>query len=154
MESLAALSLACNVVQLIQFSSHTVHVCKQIYENESPAADVDDDCKDLQALSTKVKASITAASNRSSQPPAADGGSVSSDQQLLSIANKLITIANDLNTELTKCRPASQDSKRRKTMKGVKYQWSGRSRIAELHNSLKNLENTMQSFVLVDIRYE
>ena len=100
MESLAALSLACNVVQLIQFSCHTTHVCKQIYEDESLAANVGDHCEDLQASSTKVKASITAASGGSSQPPASDGSSINSDQQLLSIANKLITIANDLNTEL------------------------------------------------------
>ena len=71
-----------------------------LYEDESLAANVGDHCKDLQALSTKVKASITAASGGSSQPPASDGSSINSDQQLLLIANKLITIANDLNTEL------------------------------------------------------
>jgi hypothetical protein len=151
METIAALSLACNVVQLIQFCSHTVHTCKRIYEDQSLTDDVDDHCQDLQALSSKVKASL--ASIESAQSKESPATSASSDQQLLSLANKLVTIANELNAELAKFGPDARDSKRRKLAKGVKFQWSGKGRIEELHSSLKNLESTVQSFVLVDLRY-
>jgi len=144
MEPLAALSLACNVVQVIQFGLHTAHVCKQILEDKSPAANIEEDCKHLRILSSQIQESITSASSKITS---------AADRELLAIAKKLTPIAKNLETELNRCRPEATNSIRKKIWKGFKYQLSGKQKMDELHASLKGFENTMQSFILVDLRY-
>jgi hypothetical protein len=152
MEALVAVSLASNVVQFIQFSLHTVHVCKQIAQNKPVTTDIDDHCKELQALGTNVKTSIPTSAN--GQPLSSNGGGDSSDHQLLVIANKIVQVADKLEDEVAKYRSNAKKSKRTILVKAVKYQLGGKTRIEEWHTNLKDMENTMQSFVLMDLRYE
>jgi hypothetical protein len=154
MESLAAISLACNVMQFIQLGLHSVHICKQILEDKSPAGNIEEDCKQLRILSGQIQASITSASGGGHvQQMSSSPITSAADRELLVIAKKLIPTVKDLETELDRCRPEATNSRRKKMWKGIKYQFSDKKNIDELHASLKGFENTMQSFILVDLRY-
>ncbi|KAF2652219.1 hypothetical protein K491DRAFT_64437 [Lophiostoma macrostomum CBS 122681] len=148
MEALAAVSLACNVVQLLQFTSHTVHVCKQLAQNKAVTTNIDDYCKELHELTNGVMKLMPA----NGQPLASSGSGNGTDQRLLTIANKLVKIADDLEKECAKYQPIAKNSKHRILIKTIKYQWGGKARIEELYAAVKALENTMQSFVLADLR--
>ena len=151
MEALVAVSLASNVLQFIQFGCHTVHVCKQIARNKPVTTDIEDHCKELHALAANVRTSIPASAK--GQPLSLNAGGNSSDQRLLVIANKLIKIADNLENELAKYRPNGNKSGHRILIKTIKYQWGGKSKIEEFHTTLKSMENTMQSSILIDLRY-
>lgn len=154
MESLAALSLACNVVQVIQFCLHSAHVCKQILEDKWPATNIEEDCKYLEILSGQIQASITSASGGGNVQQTSSSTIMSvADRELFAIAKKLTPIAKELQTELVRCRPQATNSRGKKMWKGFKYQVNGKKKIDELHVLLKGFENTMQSFILVDLRY-
>lgn len=121
MEGIVALSFACNILQLIQLGSQPVSICKQFYEDESPIERVDDHCRGLRAVSSKLKASFSSSGMRT--------GSTSSDSELLSLANKVVKLADDLDAELAKLRPEPGDRPTKKLMKGMKYQFVGKKRI-------------------------
>jgi hypothetical protein len=141
-------------VQSIQFGLHTAHVCKQILEDKSPAANIEEDCKHLRILSGQIQASIASTSDGSHvQQTSSSTITSAADRELLAIAKKLTPIAKDLENELNRCRPVATNLRRKKMWMGFKYQINGKKKMHALHDSLKGIENTMQSFILVDLRY-
>jgi hypothetical protein len=129
MESLVALSLACNVVQSIQFGLHTAHVCKQILEDKSPAANIEEDCKHLRILSGQIQASIASTSNGSHvQQTSSSTITSAADRELLAIAKKLTPIAKDLENELNRCRPVETIRDERKCGWGLNTKSMARRR--------------------------
>ena len=152
MEAVAALSLACNVVQLVQIGLHSVRICKQMQRDKSPAANIEEHRKSLQNISEVVKASVNKASIGSSNGNSGSTALDPTEQELLHIASKLLPVSQDLEVELRKYDPVAKISSRKKIWKGVKYQWGGKGKIDELYTSLQAFEKTMQSAILAGIR--
>jgi len=152
MEAVAALSLACNVAQLVQIGLHSVRICKQMQRDKSPAANIEEHRKSLQNISEVVKASVNRASIGGSNGNSGSTALDPTEQELLHIASKLLPVAQDLEVELRKYDPVAKISSRKKIWKGVKYQWGGKGKIDELYTSLQAFEKTMQSAILAGIR--
>lgn len=151
MESLAAVSLACNVVQLVQFSLETARVFKNLAENKCPAELIDRHRKRLEQLIEQVINSRPAGNTTASITTTASSNPIGGPN-LDSFTDSLLVASKELEAAVAKYEP--QKSKIKNFVKAIRFQWSGKRKVEELHGSLKNMENTLQTSILFDTRYE
>lgn len=142
MESLAALSLACNVVQLVEFSLQTVKVSRHMLNDSSPAIHMDEHRKRIHDITNTVRKSLS----DTSQLPL-----TKSNTKLLELAEELICVSNDLDSGLSEYDPRKISSKLGKMRKGLKWQLVGKKKLDEMNAALKTLEDSLQTSVLVDL---
>jgi hypothetical protein len=116
MESVAAVSLACNVVQLLQSSLQAIDVCKRALENSSPATLIDLHRETLHEIAGNVRKTVSSGKS--------DASSVQSSR-LDRLADDLLVISNELDASLVKYRPDAAQSRARKVIRALKYQWAG-----------------------------
>lgn len=144
MEALAVFSVACNVMQVIQFSRDTASICKRLNQDKSPAPEIAYNGEALRTASQDLKTSLTFISPGSLQPD---------ERELQLVASKVVVIADQLRKELEKCQAKSGSSKIVALGKALKYSWSRKKRIEDISQSLGSLQNMMQTRILLNIRY-
>jgi hypothetical protein len=145
MESIAALSVACNVMQVIQFSLETVAVCKKIHEDKSPVPEAVFNTKALRMPLGILEKSLSSPSS----------SSVSArEQHLKDTASELVTLTKALEKELGKYEIVAGSSKASIMKRAARYNWSGKRRIDDLSRGLTGMQHTMQTSILVGLRDE
>ena len=90
MDPISALSLACNVFQLVEFSIESAKVCKELYDNGS----TDENCR-----IEKHTADITAA-NKDLQKALRNGKPIGKPSRIEQVAQDASVTANELKIVL------------------------------------------------------
>ncbi|KAM0817232.1 putative NACHT domain-containing protein [Seiridium cardinale] len=135
MESLAALSLACNVIQIVETSYSVLRVVKEL---RAPEGSLTKFSEDLRTLGTEIQKSIE------SQDPA----SLSLDENdILKQAANMVKVAGDLRTELDKFKA----SKRGMIINAARYLVK-KQKIEGLEKSLQQIDKFMSTRLLANVR--
>lgn len=141
LEPLAALGLACNILQLIEIGCNTIKLAKNIYQSSSPAIDqtLQDNAAVLHTISSEVKAAKRPASLSKL------------DQQLVTTADKCFAATRDLEEEVQFLLTNAKQNQLAATLKIVtKTTWRKR-RLDRLKESLENAEKLMTKTLLAQI---
>ncbi|KAJ4345406.1 uncharacterized protein N0V89_011536 [Didymosphaeria variabile] len=143
MDPLAGLSLACNIMQVIQFSAETLRVFKRLNEGVSPDLYVETNRKSLMTATEKLKSTLSTPSVLKLVPR---------DATLLHVCNEIVTVSDALHKQVQKFFPAKGDSKTTILRKSVAYQFKYKSTTGKLSQQLDRLQNRMESEILIDLR--
>lgn len=111
MEAVAALALACNVVQVVDFGLKTASKCREIYNKGHTAEhqDLEDTSKHLAEITGNLSVSIQNA--QTNKPLTKD------DHELQSLAQRCTESANNLQEELDKLKSPGRLGKRAALLK-------------------------------------
>jgi hypothetical protein len=136
MDPLSGLSLACNIMQVVQFGCEALSAFRDFRDGKAPAADVAFN----QAVFTKVLGHLQ--SNASSKMSV-------EDQELEDTAREARRIGQELQKQLEAYKPRPSSSKRGAVSKSFWFMVSGKGKIKALDGSLRHLEETMEMQILV-----
>ncbi|KAL1603645.1 hypothetical protein SLS60_005233 [Paraconiothyrium brasiliense] len=143
MDPLAGLSLACNIMQVIQFSAETLAVFKRMKDGVSLDAYVETNRQSLVTAMEKLKSTL-------STPSVLNG--VPRDASLLQVCNEIVTVSDALHKQVQKSWPDRGASKARMLRKSVAYQLKYKSATEKLTQQLDRLQNRMESEILISLR--
>ena len=148
MDPLTALSLACNVIQVIDFSAKIVTNCKELYENGASAKnkEIEFMAKYLASVSTDLKLPETSPSAESAQQVCQE------DEKLQKLAQRCSETANELICELQKLAIQGTHRKRDAILTAVKGTWN-KTVIEGIENRLEQHRKTLDTLILIDLRY-
>lgn len=138
LEPIAALSLACNILQLVELGRQTIDCIKTVYQDGKPDEELEQKTATLKMLTDEVK--------KCSRP-----GRKKSEEILLQSATKCSTAANDLGEEV---RFLSGKAKQGSLVSALKVTSKVAWRKRRLDRHKKNLdeaENLMQTSLLAQI---
>ncbi|KAG6358431.1 hypothetical protein INS49_014315 [Diaporthe citri] len=142
LEPIAALGLACNILQVIGTGLETVRVAKQVYQNDKLDPALTESARILDDLSSRIRSTTTVAST--AKPKA-------QEKQLFDLAEKcqrasraLCEEVNFLNGQPTKAKLSGSIKTALKTM------WRKR-RLETLDQQLKEAESLLQTGLLTTI---
>lgn len=141
LEPLAALGLACNILQLIEIGCNTIKLAKNIYQSSTPVIDkaLQENAAVLSTISSEVKGAKRPASLSKL------------DQQLVTIADKCFAAARDLEEEVRFLLTNAKQNQLAATLKVVaKTTWRKR-RLERLKESLDTAEKLMTKTLLAQI---
>lgn len=138
LEPIAALGLACNILQLVELGCKTIDRIKSIYQGRNPDKELDDNAAALAILSDEVK--------KHTGP-----GSKKYEKVLLESAQKCSTAAQDLREEVRFILGNAKQGSLASALKvASKVTWRKR-RLDRLKGSLEQAEKQMQSGLLTQI---
>ncbi|KAF2442217.1 hypothetical protein P171DRAFT_433764 [Karstenula rhodostoma CBS 690.94] len=143
MDPLAALSLASNIMQVIQFSAETLAVFERLNEGSSPDPYVNTNSQSLVTATTKLRSTLHA-------PSVING--VPRDASLLQVCNEIVLIADALQKQVQKSLPARGESKTKLLRKSVAFQLKYKSATEKLSRQLDKLQHRMETEILIDLR--
>ncbi|KAK7191639.1 hypothetical protein PSPO01_02088 [Paraphaeosphaeria sporulosa] len=143
MDPLAGLSLACNIMQVIQFSAETMAVFRRLNEGKSPDPYVEVNSQSLVAATERLKSTLNTRSVIHGVPR---------DASLLQVCNEVVLVADALHKHAQKSLPAKGESKTKLIRKSVAFQLKHRSATEKLSRQLDKLQHRMESEVLIDLR--
>ena len=148
MDPLTALSLACNVIQVIDFGATMIAKCKELYKDGASAQskDIESMAEYLANVSTDLKLPETSPSAESAQQGCQE------DEKLAKLAQQCSEIANDLIRELQKLAIQGTHRKRDALLKAVKESWN-KTIIESIENRLEQHRKTLNTLILIDLRY-
>ena len=148
MDPLTALSLGCNVIQVIDVSAKIVTRCKELYKDGASAKnkDIESMAKYLADVSTDLKLPETSPSAGSAQQGCQE------DEKILKLAQQCSETANDLICELQKLAIQGPYRKRDAVLKAVKQTWN-KTIIENFENRLEQHRKTLETLILIDLRY-
>jgi len=92
LEALAALGLACNVMQIIDFTHETISLCKKVYNGLSPDPNLATSVSQLDAFLKELDARLK------NTPDILDP----SQKALVAVAKSTATVVNDIRVEADK----------------------------------------------------
>lgn len=141
LEPLAALGLACNILQLVEVGCKTIKLAKDIYQSSSPA--VNQALQDHAALLNTISGEVKAA-QRPANPSRID-------RQLLTTADKCFTAARDLQEEVHFLLSNAKQNQLAATLKVVAKTTWRRRRLNRLKESLEGAEKMMRETLLAQI---
>lgn len=134
MESVAALSLACNIMQLISFSHGAISMCKQVYTSGSPFGNTGLD----ETAQTLAEQSVYLAGELRGQPPPLSNP----DKLLANIADKCASAVRDLREEVMFLTQSQKDL-RAAIAAVAKTAWRKR-RLQRLEKSMNDWQKTSE----------
>lgn len=139
LEPLAALGLACNILQLVEVGHETINLIKSVYRGGSPDTSLDQNAAILWGISDEVKAC-----RRPTKCP-------KHEQQLLVAAERCSTAARDLREEIQFLVGNAKHGSLTSTLKVVaKTNWR-RRRLERLKETLDSAEKLMQTGLLTRV---
>lgn len=146
MDPLTAFSLACGVIQVVDFSTKTVAKCVEIYKDGSSSEyrDLEDLTKHLVEARAKLDLSDANQSVGSFATP--------DEQSLLEVAGQCSKTADQLVEKLRSLKIEGPHKKRRAVVKSVKLLWE-RGEIQEIQKRLDGYRSAMDSQILISLRY-
>ena len=138
LEPLAALGLACNILQIVDVGRQTITLIKTIYREGTPDATLEENAEILRAISKQIS---TCTSNLTAQR-------TKRDQQLLKLANNCSAAAQDLQEEVRFLIGTAKKENLISALKiAAKTNWRKR-RLGRLKESLDEAERLMQTGLL------
>lgn len=142
MEAIAAFSLACNVVQVVDFALKVSSKCKEIARTGSTIEiqDYENTSKQLAELTHSLNASI----NTTPKPLGKD------DQDLLDLSRKCCRVASDLKLKLEEL--SVKNGKQRGTLGKAWKTFRDDRSIQDLHKRLKEYEQALNMRLLTRLR--
>lgn len=139
LEPVAALGLACNVLQLVEVGHRTINLIKTVYHSGSPDDTLDENAAILENILDELKIC---------KPPAQ---CPKHEQQLLDAADRCSTAARDLREEIQFLVGNARQGSLASTLKIVaKTNWR-RHRLERLKKILDCTEKLMQTGLLARI---
>lgn len=144
MDPLTGLSLACNVMQIIQFSAETLAIFKRLKEGGSPDPYVEGNSQSLVTATTKLRSTLNI-------PSVVNG--IPRDASLLQVCNEVVLIADELQKQIQKSLPIKGESKAKMLRKSVAFQLKYKSATEKLSRQLDNLQHRMESEILIELRH-
>ncbi|KAJ3959044.1 hypothetical protein N0V92_004376 [Colletotrichum tropicale] len=142
MSGLEGLSLACNIMQLIDFSQQTISMCRSIYESGKFEPGLETQAISLQDASSEVMTLL-----RSKK--VATANTTGAERRLLDLAPKCIQHAKDLQEEIAYLTPR-QPGKIQALVATSKAVWRKR-RLERLKANLADGQKLMETLILVRI---
>ncbi|KAK8116354.1 hypothetical protein PG984_012856 [Apiospora sp. TS-2023a] len=147
LESMAALSLACNILQVIGIGREMVRIAKQVYQDGALDPTLKENAGVLDNLSDRIL-SITEVTPAATTLAA---NSKAHDKQLLNLADKCKGAARDLQEEVDFLNGPSSNKKLGEILKiAAKTTWRKR-RLQRLDQKLKEAENHFRTGLLTII---
>lgn len=133
MEALAALSLVCNVLQLVGVSLKASKALKAIRDEHKPDSSAQGHADILRQLSHEVKQCVTTQGS-------------SGNATLCTRADEVVAVARDLEKLLLRF----TTGKKNKFLDGLAYLWK-QGDIKALEQRLQRAQDALQSTVLLDV---
>ena len=146
MEALAAFGLACNVMQVIEFSITAARWCKEIYDTSQTASNesLDRNAHRLSETTARLSSSIEAWKGRR--------GIEADEEELLTHARGCTGIAKEIQEELAKLRSAGSKSRRGVFKKALQARWNAK-KIENLNKRLQERQTALQTMLLTNTKY-
>ncbi|PMD31899.1 hypothetical protein L207DRAFT_187662 [Hyaloscypha variabilis F] len=144
MEAVAALSIACNVMQVISFAHETISLCKRLHQGGLLDEDLANNARHLSSLSASLRDSINAA--RTPRP-------LTKEQNgLQAVAERCLEASTKLRLELDKfTMPGSPSGLT--TLKTVLSAHFHKKSIKALRKIMNECQCTLQSDLLFQLWY-
>lgn len=142
MEPLAAFSLACGVIQIVDFSIKALTMCKEIYEHG-----VLSEYEDVEAISNHLTDL-----RKDLRLPTPGDTEIPLDKRLLDLATKCSATAAELVTKLRDLRIDGPRRKRDALKKTVKY-IRQRKDIPDIQKRLDTYRNALDTHILINLRF-
>ncbi|KAI1850341.1 hypothetical protein JX266_004199 [Neoarthrinium moseri] len=140
MEALAALSFCCNVLQLVSFAGETVSLCKNVYNGQPPDADFKDNVEAMVKVSSQIRTQTKPSGVPDSNAPG-----------VKDVANKCNIIAQALKDEYNHITRNQKTGSILSTVNvAARHQWR-RNRLERLESSLRDIQSTMDTYLLADL---
>lgn len=148
MDPLTAFSLACNVIQVVDFSTKIVVTCRELYKDgaSSKNQEIESMTKHLTDLFTGLDFTNTVTS------PGAASHLYHDDQDLLKLAQQCSGTAIELIGELEKLRTQSQQKKRDALRKAIKVLRKGGA-IKDIQKRLEQHRRALDTRILINLRF-
>ncbi|KAK1753298.1 hypothetical protein QBC47DRAFT_55117 [Echria macrotheca] len=141
LEPLAALGLACNVIQLIESAGKTVSICKSIFQTGSLDPSLGRSTAHLTTAFDQLNQSLTAAPGPKNPDEAA----------LLEVARDCSAAALNLKTEVAKISDEASKGKYSSAIRGALKTMVRKSKIEKLEKSLAAHQKALETHLLVRI---
>ena len=144
MDAIAAFSLACNVVQVVDFSMDVVSICRELYRDGSLS-----EYDHLEHMTNH----LIGLRNALESPMAQGNQNIGQcqDQALLDLAEECSTTAKELFGELQKLKINGTPNKRQVIRKSAKSLWK-KSTVEKIQTRLDEYRKILDSRILIGIR--
>ncbi|KAI0110511.1 hypothetical protein F4776DRAFT_642140 [Hypoxylon sp. NC0597] len=140
MSGLEALSVACNIMQVIGFAHETISFCRAIYQGRSPDDHIERNAASLSELSAQLQKHYKSTKPQTSQ-----------QKQLAEVAKQCNIAARALEEEVKFLVSNHAKGHLAQTIRiAVKTNWR-RGRLERLEKSLSNYQHTMESHLLARV---
>lgn len=137
MSGLEALSLAANIVQIIDFAGQATRLCKSVYENGRLDPQLHDVAVSLEAVAKEAHSHHAALAYKTN-----------TDMRLEEMASKCLIAARELGEEVGYLQKGSKQGDLAAAIRvAVKVNWRKR-RLTRLEATLAKYQNTMQTQLL------
>lgn len=157
LEPIAALGLACNILQVIEVGLNTIRVAKQVYKDGSLDPALTENASALENISSRIRGTTatisvtTTSSIASTSTRASTNRAGSPDKQLLELADKCQGAARDLREEVNFLNGHPTKAKLIATLKiTAKTTWR-RRRLKRLEGKLKDTQSVLQTSLLARV---
>ena len=146
MDPLTAFSLACGVIQVVDFSTKILGKCKEIYETGSLSQhrDVEDVTKHLTGLQGELRQSFLSQHATESE--------TSSDRNLLELAGNCSATADQLISKLDSLKIQGPNSKRKAIKMAMRSFWESKD-IESIRDRLQSDREMLDTYVLINLRF-
>lgn len=147
MDPLTAFSLACGVIQVVDFGIKVVVKCRQIYKDGATSGnkEIESMAEHLTGLAADLKLPSTIQNPRSANQVYHD------DQELLELAGQCSETATELINELQKLSIQGRQRKRDAFRMAVKVVWR-KGAIENIQKSLECYRRTLDTRILISLR--
>ena len=145
MDPLTALSLACNVLQIIELGATMVAKCKELYKHGALAEhqEVESMARHLTNLTTDMELPESFSSAESVQQE---------DKGIWTLAQQCSETANELIRELQKLGIQGTHRKRDAVRKAIKETWK-QNPFESIQRRLEQYQRTLNTLILINLRY-
>ncbi len=147
MEAIVALGLACNVMQVFEFTTTTARWCRQIYDTGQTASNEDLD-RNGQRLSESTARLSEATANASKRQKVI----ARDEQELLVQARDCTGLAEKLHEELAKLRLDGSKSRKVAFTRTVQARWNAK-KIESLEKKLSGPQVVLHTLLLTNTKY-
>lgn len=146
MDPVTAFSLACGVIQIVDFGTKAVTICKEVYERGASAEneDIEVTIMHLTDLQSTVTPSAVSRSSGSGASP--------QEQNLLKVCKDCSTTAREMVHKLQGLAVSKPRSKRQVIKIGVKSILE-RNTITSLQHKLDLYKAALDTHILIDLRF-
>ena len=138
MDPLSAFSLACGVIQVVDFSTEVVKKARELYKDGNLSQNKE--AEEMAIQLTQLRSSLKLPTHRDRD-----------DTELLKLGEKCSDTAKDLVTEIQKLKVSGPHKKRQVLGKTIKTIWK-KTAIDEIQKRLDNYRNLLDHRVLIDLR--
>ena len=146
MDPLTAFSLACGVIQVVEFSAQTLSKCREIYKEGSLYEYQELEALTKQLVDVRAKLDLPKTNKDVKQPIAPD------EQSLLEIAGQCSRTADQLVHKLDSLKIEGPHKKRQAIEKTVKLFWE-KGELKEIQKRLDGYRSVLDTQILIKLRY-